>query len=188
MADDARTLSQAGGFVDALGSTFHISAEMRQNTRAMTLRERDQQAYREGQDAARRWYNDALRRHGFPAANYTAAATAATTQPGKSRTTPVAGPGWTVDDAPEAIWDVSVHHLGEAVRLFAPGGTFEALMSPLLAAQLGFRHLRAVGYRPEHSGPLSEALAEWSEGLVVGDKERVNAGYRATEAIVKSLG
>lgn len=101
-----------------------------------------------------------------------------------------AGPGWTIDDSPEQIWDVSISHMAEAVKGFATGPAqfpYEVLMKELIAAQLGFGRLVEIGYRSEFSMPLRDALDDWSEGVTIGDNDRAGRGYDAARNLVNAL-
>lgn len=98
-----------------------------------------------------------------------------------------AGPGWTISDPPERIWDVSINHMGVAVKGFGTGSSYESLMSELLAAQLGFGQLSHIGYRSEFSGPLNDALTDWSLGMTLGDTERAGRGYESVRQLLTAM-
>jgi hypothetical protein len=101
-----------------------------------------------------------------------------------------ANPGWTVDNPPEHIWDVSISHMGEAVKGFAKGPAecpYESLMRELIPAQVGFGWLAEKGYQSKYSIPLRDALDDWAQGMTLGDNDRASRGYHSTMEVVNAL-
>jgi hypothetical protein len=101
-----------------------------------------------------------------------------------------ANPGWTTNDPPKHIWDVSISHMGAAVQGFAKGPAefpFESLMKELVPAQLGFSWLANIEYRSEFSIPFRDALDDWAKGLTFGDNNRASRGYEGTREAVNAL-